>query len=98
MFERDLRLWAKVEWCVRPVHERDTVTKFRIPQQHEIRQLRDVIMASCASPRISSSRFFCPPHSTRRRDSKRYFPRSEQEVFEILGLEWIDPTLRNADS
>ncbi|KAJ7741502.1 hypothetical protein B0H14DRAFT_2989395 [Mycena olivaceomarginata] len=58
MFERDLRLWAKVE-C---------------------------------------SRFFCPPHSTRRRDSKRYFPRSEQEVFEILGLEWIDPTLRNADS
>ncbi|KAJ7169049.1 DNA polymerase mu [Mycena crocata] len=35
---------------------------------------------------------------TRRRDSKAYFPRSEQEVFDILGLEWLDPTMRNADS
>ncbi|KAF8178646.1 hypothetical protein K438DRAFT_1726271 [Mycena galopus ATCC 62051] len=35
---------------------------------------------------------------TRRRDSQQYFPRSEQEVFDILGLEWMDPTLRNADS
>ncbi|KAK7057567.1 DNA-directed DNA/RNA polymerase mu [Favolaschia claudopus] len=34
---------------------------------------------------------------TRRRDSKQYFPRSEQEVFDVLGLQWIDPTLRNAD-
>ncbi|KAJ6593470.1 hypothetical protein B0H19DRAFT_1090482 [Mycena capillaripes] len=34
---------------------------------------------------------------TRRRDSKQYFPRSEQEVFDILGLEWIEPALRNAD-
>ncbi|KAJ7821144.1 hypothetical protein B0H14DRAFT_2832315 [Mycena olivaceomarginata] len=52
MFERDLRLWAKVEWCVRPSTKGILGT----------------------------------------------FPRSEQEVFEILGLEWIDPTLRNADS
>ncbi|KAJ3724399.1 hypothetical protein C8R42DRAFT_701765 [Lentinula raphanica] len=34
---------------------------------------------------------------TRRHDSKLYFPKSEQEVFELLHLEWIDPTLRNAD-
>ncbi|KAJ7072686.1 DNA polymerase mu [Mycena amicta] len=35
---------------------------------------------------------------TRRRDSKRYFPRSEQEVFSILGLGFLDPTMRNADA
>ncbi|KAJ6491844.1 hypothetical protein C8R47DRAFT_1319589 [Mycena vitilis] len=35
---------------------------------------------------------------TRRRDSKQYFPRSEQEVFDILGLEWMEPALRNADA
>ncbi|KAF9464977.1 hypothetical protein BDZ94DRAFT_1215253 [Collybia nuda] len=34
---------------------------------------------------------------TRRRDSKPFFPKSEREVFDILGLNWIDPTLRNAD-
>ncbi|KAJ6589871.1 hypothetical protein DFH09DRAFT_976338 [Mycena vulgaris] len=58
MFERDLRLWAKVE-----------------------RGLK-----------------FDSSGITRRRDSKQYFPRSEQEVFDILGLEWIDPTMRNADA
>ncbi|KAJ8076730.1 hypothetical protein PM082_001153 [Marasmius tenuissimus] len=35
---------------------------------------------------------------TRRHDSKLYFPRSEQEVFKLLGLEWVDPTMRNADA
>ncbi|KAF8918248.1 hypothetical protein CPB85DRAFT_1283288 [Mucidula mucida] len=35
---------------------------------------------------------------TRRRDSKLFFPRTEKEVFDMLGLPWIDPTLRNADS
>ncbi|KAJ3857617.1 hypothetical protein EV368DRAFT_70832 [Lentinula lateritia] len=34
---------------------------------------------------------------SRRHDSKLYFPKSKQEVFELLGLEWIHPTLRNAD-
>ncbi|PFH52135.1 hypothetical protein AMATHDRAFT_2383 [Amanita thiersii Skay4041] len=34
---------------------------------------------------------------TRRHDSKVYTPKSEKEVFEILGLDWIDPTMRNAD-
>jgi DNA polymerase mu len=34
---------------------------------------------------------------TRRHDSKRFYPKSEVEVFEMVGLEWIDPTLRNAD-
>jgi len=34
---------------------------------------------------------------TRRRDTKPMFPKSERAVFEVLGLEWIDPTLRNAD-
>lgn len=34
---------------------------------------------------------------TRRRDSKLFFPMSEAAVFELLGLECIDPTLRNAD-
>ncbi|KAF7362250.1 DNA-directed DNA/RNA polymerase mu [Mycena venus] len=56
-FERDLRLWAKVERGMK----------------------------------------FDSSGITRRRDSKQYFPRSEQEVFDILGLEWIDPTMRNAD-
>ncbi|KAF7351119.1 DNA-directed DNA/RNA polymerase mu [Mycena sanguinolenta] len=62
MFERDLRLWAKVERCV------------------------------CSFTEVGA------PGSPGARDSKQYFPRSEQEVFDILGLEWIDPTLRNADS
>ncbi|KAJ7188691.1 hypothetical protein C8R46DRAFT_1157626 [Mycena filopes] len=57
MFERDLRLFAKVE-----------------------RGLK-----------------FDSTGITRRRDSKPYFPRSEEEVFDILGLEWIDPCMRNAD-
>ena len=34
---------------------------------------------------------------TRRRDTKAFYPTSERAVFEVLGLEWIDPTLRNAD-
>ncbi|GLB37723.1 putative DNA polymerase mu [Lyophyllum shimeji] len=34
---------------------------------------------------------------TRRHDSQLYFPRSEKQVFDLLGLEWIDPTLRNVD-
>ncbi|KAF8653272.1 hypothetical protein AX16_003974 [Volvariella volvacea WC 439] len=34
----------------------------------------------------------------RRRDSKLYFPKSEKEIFDILGLEWVDPTMRNADA
>ncbi|KAJ7125118.1 hypothetical protein C8R44DRAFT_782368 [Mycena epipterygia] len=58
MFERDLRLWAKVE-----------------------RGLK-----------------FDSSGITRRRDSKQYFLHSEQEIFDILGLEWIDPTMRNADA
>ncbi|KAF5380505.1 hypothetical protein D9615_004682 [Tricholomella constricta] len=57
MFERDLRLWAKVEKGMK----------------------------------------FDSSGITRRHDSKKFFPKSELEVFEFLGLEWIDPTLRNAD-
>jgi len=34
---------------------------------------------------------------TRRRDSKLFIPRSEEDVFDILGLDWIDPTMRNAN-
>ncbi|PPQ87454.1 hypothetical protein CVT25_008190 [Psilocybe cyanescens] len=33
---------------------------------------------------------------TRRHDSKLFIPRDEQEVFSILGLDWVDPTMRNA--
>ncbi|KAI0263865.1 hypothetical protein BC834DRAFT_885948 [Gloeopeniophorella convolvens] len=35
---------------------------------------------------------------TRRRDSQLIYPRSEKEVFDILGLAWVDPVLRNADA
>ncbi|KAI0302354.1 hypothetical protein B0F90DRAFT_1836880 [Multifurca ochricompacta] len=35
---------------------------------------------------------------TRRRDSKIIYPRSEKEVFDIIGLPWVDPTLRNTDA
>lgn len=34
---------------------------------------------------------------TRRHDTKRFLPKSEKEVLDILGLPWIDPTMRNAD-
>jgi len=35
--------------------------------------------------------------STRRRDSQLIYPRSEKEVFDIIGLPWVHPTLRNTD-
>lgn len=35
---------------------------------------------------------------TRRHDSKAFFPKNEQEVFELLGLDWVPPPLRNADA
>ncbi|KAH9174946.1 Nucleotidyltransferase [Lactarius sanguifluus] len=35
---------------------------------------------------------------TRRQDSKLFYPRSEKEVFDIIGLPWVDPTLRNTDA
>ncbi|EIN08428.1 Nucleotidyltransferase [Punctularia strigosozonata HHB-11173 SS5] len=35
---------------------------------------------------------------TRRRDSKMMYAQTEKEVFDIMGLPWIDPTLRNADA
>ncbi|KAF9486019.1 DNA polymerase mu [Pholiota conissans] len=34
---------------------------------------------------------------TRRHDSKLFYPKSEEEVFSLLGLNWIDPTMRNAN-
>ncbi|TBU40726.1 Nucleotidyltransferase [Dichomitus squalens] len=34
---------------------------------------------------------------TRRYDSKEFYPKTEKEVFELLGLQWVDPTWRNAD-
>jgi DNA polymerase mu len=37
-------------------------------------------------------------HRTRRHDSKRFLPKTEEEVFQILGLPWIDPTMRNVDA
>ncbi|KAM6502527.1 DNA polymerase mu [Amanita muscaria] len=57
MFERDLRLWAKVEKGMK----------------------------------------FDSTGLTRRHDSKLLIPKNEKEVFDILGLEWVDPTMRNAD-
>ncbi|KAI0050505.1 Nucleotidyltransferase [Auriscalpium vulgare] len=35
---------------------------------------------------------------TRRHDSTLFYPRTEKEVFDMFGLPWIDPTLRNADA
>lgn len=35
---------------------------------------------------------------TRRHDSKLIYPRSEKEVFDLIGLPWVDPTLRNTDA
>jgi len=35
---------------------------------------------------------------TRRRDSRLTFPRSEKEIFDIIGIPWVDPTLRNTDA
>ncbi|KAI8978206.1 Nucleotidyltransferase [Trametes punicea] len=34
---------------------------------------------------------------TRRYDSKEIHPKTEKEVFDMFGLEWVDPTWRNAD-
>lgn len=34
---------------------------------------------------------------SRRHDSKLFYPKSEREVFELLGLAYVHPTLRNAD-
>ncbi|KAG1746475.1 hypothetical protein EDB19DRAFT_1689817 [Suillus lakei] len=35
---------------------------------------------------------------SRRHDSKLYYPRSERDVFKVLGLVYVHPTLRNADA
>ncbi|TFK74584.1 Nucleotidyltransferase [Pluteus cervinus] len=58
MFQRDLRLWAKVEKGMK----------------------------------------FDSSGLNRRYDSKLFYPKSEKDVFDILGLDWVDPTLRNADA
>ncbi|KAH8103597.1 Nucleotidyltransferase [Cristinia sonorae] len=34
---------------------------------------------------------------TRRYDSKPFYPKTEKEIFDLFGLEWVDPTMRNAD-
>ncbi|KAI0821017.1 Nucleotidyltransferase [Irpex lacteus] len=34
---------------------------------------------------------------TRQYDSKPFYPKTEKEVFDLFGLEWVDPTWRNAD-
>ncbi|EKM53596.1 uncharacterized protein PHACADRAFT_176005 [Phanerochaete carnosa HHB-10118-sp] len=34
---------------------------------------------------------------TRRYDSKPFYPKTEKEVFDLFGLEWVDPVWRNAD-
>ncbi|KAJ7099570.1 hypothetical protein B0H15DRAFT_771111, partial [Mycena belliarum] len=61
------------------------------------RDLRLWAKAECGLKFDSSGMHVLDLLITRRRDSKHYFPRTEQEVFHIMGLEWIDPTLRNAD-
>ncbi|KAF9451531.1 DNA polymerase mu [Macrolepiota fuliginosa MF-IS2] len=58
MFERDLRLWAKVEKGLK----------------------------------------FDSSGLTRRHDSKLFVPKSEEDVFKILGLDWVDSTMRNANA
>ncbi|KAF5355182.1 hypothetical protein D9756_005471 [Leucocoprinus leucothites] len=58
LFERDLRLWAKVEKGMK----------------------------------------FDSSGLTRRHDSKIFVPKSEEDVFKILGLDWVDPTMRNANA
>ncbi|KZV73954.1 Nucleotidyltransferase [Peniophora sp. CONT] len=35
---------------------------------------------------------------SRRRDSKLFYPRSEKEIFDMFGLAWVPPELRNADA
>lgn len=35
--------------------------------------------------------------STRRYDSGPFYPKTEKEVFDLFGLEWVDPIYRNAD-
>ncbi|KAI6009829.1 hypothetical protein EDC04DRAFT_2771985, partial [Pisolithus marmoratus] len=42
-------------------------------------------------------RLWAKQQKSRRRDSKLYFPKSEREVFEVLGLTYVHPSLRNAD-
>nr|GAT57865.1 predicted protein [Mycena chlorophos] len=35
---------------------------------------------------------------TRRSNGKQYFPQTEEDVFSVMGLGYLDPTLRNADA
>ncbi|KAK0494756.1 hypothetical protein EDD18DRAFT_1076631 [Armillaria luteobubalina] len=55
------------------------------------RDLRLWAKERCAGFKFDSSGI------VRRQDSHPYFPMSEAEVFELLGLPWIEPTMRNAD-
>ncbi|KAH0829157.1 hypothetical protein J3R83DRAFT_2666 [Lanmaoa asiatica] len=42
-------------------------------------------------------RLWAKQKKSRRHDSKLFFPKSEREVFDLLGLTYVHPTLRNAD-
>ncbi|KAH9006161.1 Nucleotidyltransferase [Lactarius hatsudake] len=63
------------------------------------RDLRMAAKSMCANLGLSARGLkFDSTGITRRRDSKLFYPRSEKEVFDIIGLPWVDPTLRNTDA
>ncbi|KAJ3737501.1 DNA polymerase mu [Lentinula guzmanii] len=84
MFERDLKLWAKQEDVIGIEQSWVRGMKFDSSGMQVARAMKSDLQLMFIS-------------SSRRHDSKLYFPKSEEEVFKLLRLEWIDPTLRNAD-
>ena len=65
----------------------------RFVQGDEVRQLGHV--SAHVGPRAVPDR---RDVSTRKYDSKPFYPKTEKEVFDLLGLEWVDPVWRNADA
>jgi DNA polymerase/3'-5' exonuclease PolX len=93
MFERDLRLWAKQKkQVISVIHSLNDHSNIRVVEDSNSTVLE--CTHSFPKDQLDSNHI----HRTRRRDSKLYFPKSEREIFRLLGLEWVDPRFRNADA
>lgn len=94
MFERDLRRWAK---DMRLVHLQligyyliCTLYQYNRKWKFDSSGMYAYFSLFAIATLLIAAR-------TRLSDSSLIHARSEREVFELCGLEWVDPTLRNAD-
>lgn len=98
MFQRDLRLAAKSVYV--------RVCSLLQPDQTQANSLDSGLKFDSSGLYVPNPRSVAKKKkdtdiyisSNRRRDSQLIFPRSEKEIFDIIGIPWVDPTLRNTDA